>query len=80
MEEARYLAIEGLDSFDFAAHPFARQDPLVPELAHSVSTRRENIIAVGNSGTGKPTSVSGSVSRPARRGCRWASTPPRLSS
>jgi hypothetical protein len=30
-------------------------------------TRRENIIAVGNSGTGKSTSVSGSVSRPARK-------------
>ena len=42
---------------------------LVLELAQSeYATLRENVIAVGNSGTGKTQSLSGSVSRPARKG------------
>ena len=45
--------MKSLDSFDFAAIPSLNKT-LVLELARSeYVTRRENIIAVGNSGTGK---------------------------
>ena len=45
--------MKSLDSFDFAALPSLNKT-LVLELARSeYVTRRENIIAVGNSGTGK---------------------------
>jgi DNA replication protein DnaC len=53
IKEARFPAVKSLDSFDFAALPSLNK-PLVLELARSeYVTRRENIIAVGNSGTGK---------------------------
>ena len=46
-------AVKSLDSFDFTAIPSLNK-ALVLELARSeYVTRRENIIAVGNSGTGK---------------------------
>jgi len=53
IKEARFPAVKSLDSFDFAALPSLNKT-LVLELARSeYVTRRENIIAVGNSGTGK---------------------------
>ena len=53
IKEARFPAVKGLDSFDFAAIASLNKT-LVLELARSeYVTRRENIIAVGNSGTGK---------------------------
>ena len=53
IKEARFPAVKSLDSFDFAAVPSLNK-ALVLELARSeYVTRRENIIAVGNSGTGK---------------------------
>jgi DNA replication protein DnaC len=53
IKEARFPAVKSLDSFDFAAIPSLNK-MLVLELARSeYVTRRENIIAVGNSGTGK---------------------------
>ena len=53
VKEARFPAVKSLDSFDFAAIPSLNKT-LVLELARSeYATRRENIIAVGNSGTGK---------------------------
>jgi DNA replication protein DnaC len=53
IKEARFPAVKSLDSFDFAAVPSLNKS-LVLELARSeYVTRRENIIAVGNSGTGK---------------------------
>ena len=53
IKEARFPAGKSLDSFDFAAIPSLNKT-LVLELARSeYVTRRENIIAVGNSGTGK---------------------------
>ena len=78
IKEARFPAVKSLDSFDFAAIPSLNKT-LVLELARSeYVTRRENIIAVGNCGTGKTHIASGSVSRLARRVCRSASSPPRL--
>ena len=53
IKEARFPAVKSLDSFDFAALPSLNKT-LVLELARSeYVSRRENIIAVGNSGTGK---------------------------
>ena len=53
IKEARFPGVKSLDSFDFAAIPSLNKT-LVLELARSeYATRRENVIAVGNSGTGK---------------------------
>jgi DNA replication protein DnaC len=53
IKAAKFPAIKSLDSFDFAALPSLNK-ALVMELARSEYVeRRENVIAVGNSGTGK---------------------------
>ncbi len=50
---ARFPAVKGLDSFDFSAIPSLNK-MLVLELARGeYILRRENVIALGNSGTGK---------------------------
>ena len=50
---ARFPATKGLDTFDFSAIPSMNQ-PLVMQLARCEYVERgENIIAIGNSGTGK---------------------------
>jgi DNA replication protein DnaC len=53
IREARFPAVKSLDSFDFAAIASLNKI-LVLELARSeYVSRRENVIAIGNSGTGK---------------------------
>jgi DNA replication protein DnaC len=53
IKEARFPTVKSLDSFDFAAIPSLNKT-LVLELARSeYVARRENVIALGNSGTGK---------------------------
>ena len=53
IKAARFATVKSLDSFDFAALPSLNK-MLVLELARSeYIERRENVIAVGNSGTGK---------------------------
>jgi len=53
INEEKFPAVKSLDSFDVAAIP-SLSKTLVLELAHSeYLTCRENVIAVGNSGTGK---------------------------
>ncbi len=53
IKAARFATVKSLDSFDFKAIP-ALNKPLVLELARcEYIDRRENIIALGNSGTGK---------------------------
>ena len=53
IKEARFPAVKSLDSFDLLALPSLNKT-LVLELARSEYVlRRENVIAVGNSGTGK---------------------------
>ena len=53
INDARFPAVKSLDSFEFTALPSLNKT-LVLELARSeYIARRENIIAVGNSGTGK---------------------------
>ena len=51
IKAAKFPTVKSIDSFDFAALPSLNK-ALVMELARYVE-RRENIIAVGNSGTGK---------------------------
>ena len=59
IKEAKFPAVKSLDSFDFLALPSLNK-VLVLELARSeYVARRENIIAVGNSGTGKTHIVLG---------------------
>ena len=59
IKDARFPAVKSLDSFDFLALPSLNK-ALVLELARSeYVSRRENIIAVGNSGTGKTHIVLG---------------------
>ena len=53
IKEARFPAVKSLDSFDFIAIPSLNKT-LVLELARCAYViRRENVIAVGNSGAGK---------------------------
>ncbi len=53
IREAKFPAVKSLDSFDFLALPSLNK-PLVLQLARcEYVARRENIIALGNSGTGK---------------------------
>jgi DNA replication protein DnaC len=53
IRQARFPAVKGLDGFDFAAIPSLNK-MLVLELARcGYVERRENVIALGNSGTGK---------------------------
>jgi hypothetical protein len=78
IREARFPAVKSLDGFDFAALP-ALNKMLVLELARCAYVeRRENAIALGNSGTARPMSPWGSGSPPARRASRSASPRPRL--
>src|ERR1700692_4504045 len=57
IKEARFPTVKSLDSFEFAAIPSLNKT-MVLELARSEYVgRRENIIAVGNSGTGKATTA-----------------------
>ena len=53
IKAAKFPVVKSLDSFDFTAFPNLNK-ALVMELARSEYVeRRENVIAVGNSGTGK---------------------------
>jgi DNA replication protein DnaC len=53
IREARFPAVKSLDTFDFSAIPSLNK-MLVLELARcEYITRRDNLIALGNSGTGK---------------------------
>ena len=75
IKEARFPTVKSLDSFDFTAIPSLNKT-LVLELARcEYIARRENVIAVGNSGPGRVTLHSDWGWRPARRACRLASSP-----
>ena len=53
IKDAKFPAVKSLDSFDFTALPSLNKT-LVLELARcEYVLRRENVIALGNSGTGK---------------------------
>ena len=53
IKAARFSTVKSLDTFDFLAIPSVNK-PLVMQLARcEYIERRENVIAIGNSGTGK---------------------------
>ena len=65
---ARFPAVKSLDTFDFLAIPSVNK-ALVMELARcEYLERRENVIAVGNSGTGKTHIALGSGTWPPASG------------
>jgi DNA replication protein DnaC len=53
IKEARFPTVKSLDSFDFAAIPSLNKALLLELARCEYIARRENVIAVGNSGTGK---------------------------
>jgi DNA replication protein DnaC len=70
IREAHFPTVKSLDSFDFLAIPSLNK-ALVLDLARGdYIGRRENVIALGNSGTGRPMWRSGSVWQPASAACR----------
>jgi DNA replication protein DnaC len=75
IKEARFPTVKSLDSFDFTAIPSLNKT-LVLELARcEYVARRDNVIAVGNSGTGKITSFLDWGWPLARKACRSALSP-----
>ncbi len=53
IKEARFPTVKSLDSFDFMAIPSLNKVSVLELARCEYIARRENIIAVGNSGTGK---------------------------
>ena len=73
---ARFPAVKTLDTFDFTAIRSVNKT-LVMELARcEYIQHRENVIAVGNSGTGKTHVALGLGLAACRGDCPWASPPP----
>ena len=84
IRSARFPAVKSLDTFDFLAIPSVNM-ALMMELARcEYVERRENVIAVGNSGTGKthvalgPSASSGGFGRLPARVCPWVSPQPQV--
>ena len=75
---ARFPTVKSLDTFDFLAIPSVNRK-LVTQLARcEYVDRRENIIAIGNSGTGKTHMALGLGLAACQRGdCLWGSPRPR---
>ena len=72
IKAARFPAVKSLDTFDFTAIPSLNK-MLVLELARcEFVLRRENVIALGNSGTGK---THAALALGARRGSASPSPP-----
>ena len=73
---ARFPTVKSLDTFDFPAISSLNK-ALVMELARcEYIQRRENVIAVGNSSTGKTHIALGLGLAACQRGGQWASPPP----
>ena len=76
IKAARFPAVKSLDTFDFLAMPSVNKHLVMQLVRCEYADRRENVIAIGNSGTGKTHVALGLGSPPARGGCRSASPPP----
>ena len=77
IKAARFPALKGLDTFDFAAIPSVNRQ-LVTQLARcECIERRENLIAIGNSGTGKTHIALGLGLAACQRGLTVGSPRPR---
>ena len=78
IRQAKFPVTKSLDSFDFLAIP-ALNKAMVLELARSeFLLRRENVLLLGNSGTGKTISLSHSAWPPASMAIAFALPPPPL--
>ena len=76
IKAARFPVVKSLDSFDFKVIPSLNK-ALVLELARcEYIERRENLIALGNSGTGKTHIALGLGLAACQRASRSASSPP----
>ena len=76
IRQARFPAVKSLDGFDFAAIPSLNK-MLVLELARGECVaRRENVIALGPSGTGKTHDALGLGLAACQRASRSASSSP----
>ena len=76
---AKFPTVKSLDSFEFKAIPSLSKIEVLELARCEWIERRENVIALGPSGTGK-THVARDWDWPrARGGCRCASSPPRRS-
>jgi DNA replication protein DnaC len=53
IREAKFPAVESLDSFDFLARPSLNKMLVLDPARSEYVPRRENVIALGNSGTGR---------------------------
>ena len=73
---ARFLAVKSLDTLDFTAIPAVNKSPVMELARCEYIQRRENVIAVRNSGTGKTHVASDLVWLPASAVWPWASPPP----
>ena len=77
IKEAKFDVVKSLDSFDFLAIPSLNKT-LVLELARcEYIERRENVLALGNSGTGKTHIALALGLAACQKGFRSASPPPR---
>jgi DNA replication protein DnaC len=54
LKAARFPTIKGLDSFDFAAAPSVNKPMVLELLKCEYIERRENVLLIGGSGSGKP--------------------------
>jgi len=82
IKAARFPVIKTLDSFDFTAQPSINQALVRQLMSGEYIDRKENVLLVGNSGTGKThlaSAPSGAPrawpSRPAPRGGGCGSSP-----
>jgi DNA replication protein DnaC len=69
VKEARFPLAKSLDTFDFTNLQNVRE-PLIWQLANGEFEKRENIIMIGNPGTGKTHLAIGLGTRLCRQGCR----------
>ncbi len=76
IKAAKFPATKSLDSFDFKAIPKLNKMQVLELARCEWVDRRENVVALGPSGTGKTHVALGLGRRPAKRACRSASPPP----
>ena len=73
---ARFPAVKTLDTFDFPAIPSLNKAMVMELTRCEYIQHRENVIAVGNSPSPRPTWPLGWGWPPASAGCPWVSPPP----
>ena len=72
---ARFPTVKSLDTFDFPAIPSVNKATVIELARCEYVQHRENVIAVGNSGTGKTHVALGLGLAACQRGMSWDSPP-----